>query len=241
MLRLKRTIDQRESFVSCLTHDLRTPLVAANRMLTLMQQKAFGDITGEMNEAIANIISSNQNLLQMLNSLLEVHHYEVGQKILSFITFDIKELILEVIRELQPLAREKNLELKSNLLEEIETIKGDRLELRRVLTNLISNAIKFTDKGFVQVNLQQENKQILIQVQDTGMGIPPEEQKTIFERYHQGKHRRSGKGLGLYLCQQIIDAHYGKITFQSQLGKGTTFSLSLPQLIPSQTSMTKRS
>ena len=229
MLRLKETIDQRENFVSCLTHDLRTPLVSANRMLDLISQEAFGDVTCEQEEAIANIVSSNDNMLKMLNTLLETHHYELGQKILSLIPVNLQQLISQVVTELKPLAREKGLELQYDVEKDISEIKGDRLELRRVVTNLIGNAIKFTDTGSVKVSLSQNDSEVLVRVEDTGIGISPQEQQTIFQRYHQGNHRRSGKGLGLYLTQQIINAHQGKLTVQSQLGKGTIFTFSIPK------------
>ncbi|PSB09220.1 hybrid sensor histidine kinase/response regulator [Pleurocapsa sp. CCALA 161] len=229
MLRLKETIDQRENFVSCLTHDLRTPLVAANRMLDLIEQKVFGNITCEQQEAIANIISSNDNMLEMLNTLLETHHYELGQKTLNWISVDLQQLISEVVSELEPLAREKGLELLYDAVTNVAEVKGDRLELRRVITNLIGNAIKFTDTGKVQVSVSEHESKILVQVADSGIGISPEDQKAVFQRYHQGNHRRAGKGLGLYLCQQIINAHQGELKVQSQLGQGTTFTFSLPQ------------
>lgn len=229
MLRLKETIDQRENFVSCLTHDLRTPLVAANRMLDLIQQQAFGDVNNEQQEAIANILSSNQNMLEMLNTLLETHQYELGQKTLSFIPVNLQQLIVEVVTELQPLAIEKGIELEQDIASEVPEIKGDRLELRRVFTNLIGNAIKFTDKGAVKVSLDQNESQVLVAVEDTGIGISPQDREAVFQRYHQGNHRRSGKGLGLYLCQQIINAHQGQITLTSEVDKGTTFSFWFPK------------
>ena len=230
MLRLKETIDQRENFVSCLTHDLRTPLVAANRMLDLIKQEFFGAVTREQEEAIANITSSNQNMLKMLNTLLETHQYELGKKILSFIPVNLEELILEVVTELKPLAMDKGITLESTVADDVEEIKGDRLELRRVITNLVSNAIKFTDTGKVIVSLSPTQSAVLLQVEDSGIGISPQEQETIFQRYHQGNHRRSGKGLGLYLCQQIINAHRGTIELRSQLHQGTTFTVSIPLL-----------
>ena len=229
MLRLKETIDQRENFVSCLTHDLRTPLVAANRMLDLIEQEAFGVVTSEQKEAIASIVSSNQNMLKMLNTLPETHQYELGQKILSFIPVDLQQLLSEVVIELKPLAREKDIGLSCSLNNDVPEIKGDRLELRRVITNLVGNAIKFTDQGSVTIFLSQNESEVLVQVKDSGIGISPQEQQTIFQRYHQGNHRRSGKGLGLYLCQQIINAHQGKITVKSNLGQGTTFTVSVPK------------
>ena len=229
MLRLKETIDQRENFVSCLTHDLRTPLVAANRMLELIKQQAFGETTKEQQEAIASIVGSNQNLLEMLNKLLETHHYELGQKILSFIPVDLKQLITEVTTELEPLASEKGLKLELDLTQAAK-VNGDRLELRRVLTNIIGNAIKFTDSGFVKVSLTLNESNVFVQIKDSGIGISPQEQQTVFQRFHQGNHRRAGKGLGLYLCQQIVYAHQGKLTVDSEVGKGSTFTITLPKL-----------
>ena len=229
MLRFKETIDQRENFVSCLTHDLRTPLVAANRMLDLIRQQAFGEVTDEQKEAIASIVRSNDNMLEMLNTLLETHHYELGQKTLSFIAVDLQKLISETIEELEPLAKEKGLKLEYSEDCQSSEVKGDRLELRRVITNLIGNAVKFTDKGSVKISLASKGDRVTVEVADSGIGISPEDQKAVFQRYHQGNHRRAGKGLGLYLCQQIINAHGGELTLQSELGKGTTFTFSLPK------------
>ena len=229
MLRFKETIDQRENFVSCLTHDLRTPLVAANRMLDLIRQQAFGEVTGEQKEAIASIVRSNDNMLEMLNTLLETHHYELGQKTLSFLVVDLQKLISETVSELEPLAKEKGLKLEFCPGSGSYEVKGDRLELRRVITNLIGNAVKFTDKGSVKISLTSKNDWVTVEVTDSGIGISPEDQKAVFQRYHQGNHRRAGKGLGLYLCQQIINAHGGKLTLQSELGRGTTFTFSLPK------------
>lgn len=230
MLRLKETIDQRENFVSCLTHDLRTPLVAANRMLDLITQQAFGNVTPEQKEAIFSIVSSNDNMLEMLNTLLETHHYELGQKTLSFMPVNLQQMIEGVVAELNPLASEKQIELLvSGTEEKISDVKGDRLELRRVITNLVGNAIKFTDKGKVEVNLSQSETEVIVKVIDSGIGISPKDQVAVFQRYHQGNHRRSGKGLGLYLCQQIINAHQGELDVESTEGVGTTFTFSLPK------------
>ena len=229
MLRLKETIDQRENFVSCLTHDLRTPLVAANRMLDLIRQQAFGEVSGEQKEAIANIVSSNNNMLKMLNTLLETHRLELGQKVFNLIPVELKPLVEEVVTELEPLAKEKQIKLEANLPDRVASIPGDRLELRRVISNLVGNAIKFTDNGSVKVSLSQNDSEVIVEVEDSGIGISPTDQKAIFQRYHQGNHRRSGKGLGLYLCQQIINAHHGNLTVRSQVGSGTTFTFSISQ------------
>lgn len=231
LLRLKQTIDQRENFVSCLTHDLRTPLVAADRMLTLFHQGIFGETTPQMERAISKMRRNNENLLEMLNNLLEVHCYEVGEKIFSFTPFNLQELLAEVVTELTPLAEEKGLDMQlhvGELSQLVSQFTGDRLELRRVLTNSIGNAIKFTDIGRVYVSLGISANGVVIEIQDTGIGMSPEDQETIFERFRQGNHKRSGNGLGLHLCRQVVQAHQGTIAVKSELDKGTVFTIELP-------------
>jgi two-component system sensor histidine kinase/response regulator len=248
LLRLKHSIDeqqkmtrQREDFVSRLTHDLRTPLVAADRMLALFQQETFCEISSEMKQAISVMIRSNQNLMQMVNTLLEVYRFEAGKKTLNLEKCNIQEIATEVISELNPLAEEKNLTLNldTHQLNQLENqdgnMIGDRLELRRVFNNLIGNAIKFTDTGSIEVRIFETlpNKthqgEISVEVIDTGYGISPEDQATVFERFRQGRNKRSGSGLGMHLSQRIVEAHGGKIELCSELGKGSTFTVKLPK------------
>ncbi|MBE9207799.1 hybrid sensor histidine kinase/response regulator [Nostoc sp. LEGE 06077] len=254
LLRLKHSMDerdeiarQREDFVSRLTHDLRTPLVAADRMLMLFEQGALGNLSPQMHEALTIMARSNTNLLSMVNTLLEVYRFEAGRKTLAFQPVDLKQLIVEVVGELTPLAQAKTLTIKQEYAEELtnSSIMGDRLELHRLLTNLIGNAIKFTESGYVAVHLLpvQENQEISVSrlssstpsgdyinivVADTGSGIPPEEQTTLFQRFRQGSHKSSGSGLGLYLSRRIVEAHQGQIFVNSVLGKGSKFIVYLP-------------
>ncbi|MFN6537139.1 MAG: response regulator [Nostoc sp. EkiNYC01] len=255
LLRLKHSMDerdeiarQREDFVSRLTHDLRTPLVAADRMLMLFQQGALGALSPQMQEVIAIMARSNINLLSMVNTLLEVYRFEAGRKTLALQPVNLVRLLEEVAGELTPLAQEKKLSINLDLAEELNlnTVTGDRLELHRLFTNLIGNAIKFTDSGSVTIRLaslpQFDNSSqyqfsgksnfadyISIEITDTGPGIPPEEQTTIFERFRQGSHKSSGSGLGLYLARRIVKAHQGLILLNSELGKGSTFIVFLPK------------
>ncbi|NDJ17559.1 response regulator [Myxacorys almedinensis] len=241
LLRLKHSVDerdqiarQREDFVSRLTHDLRTPLVAADRMLDLLSQGVMGELSSDVQEAIAIMVRSNQNLLTMVNLLLEVYRYEAGRKTLTFAPVNVGELAQEVVEELSPLAIDKSLALKleqSGAVEEF-VIKGDRLELRRVLTNLIGNAIKFTDEGLVTVKFSKGRMSLAaalkLEVIDTGPGIAPDEQGMLFESFNSGKHKRSGSGLGLHLSRRIVQAHNGTISVDSAVGKGSTFTVLLP-------------
>jgi signal transduction histidine kinase len=249
LLRLKHSIDeqrkmtlQREDFVSRLTHDLRTPLVAADRMLNLFLQEVFGPIPSEMKQPIHVMIRSNQNLLEMVNTLLEVYRFEAGKKTLNFESCNLTTIAAEVVSELTPLAQEKNLILKLDTHELSPTgnnggiVNGDRLELRRVFNNLIGNAIKFTDTGSIEIRIFEtlspinHLSEVVIEVQDTGYGIAAEDQGTIFERFHQGQNKRSGSGLGLHLSSRIAEAHRGKIELFSELGKGSIFTVKLPKI-----------
>ncbi|MBO3457911.1 hybrid sensor histidine kinase/response regulator [Aetokthonos hydrillicola Thurmond2011] len=248
LLRLKHSIDeqrkmtrQREDFVSRMTHDLRTPLVAADRMLNLFATETFCKISPEMKEAIAAMIRSNHNLLQMVNNLLEVYRFEAGKKTLQFENCHLGEIVQEVVQELTPLAKEKGLSVNidaSNLDQQDANagiVMGDRLELRRVVSNLIGNAIKFTDTGGVNIRVFEkflppnDQKWAIIQVEDTGYGIASEDQAILFERFRQGKNKRSGSGLGLHLSLRIIESHKGKIDISSELGKGSVFTVYLPK------------
>ncbi|MCW5316741.1 response regulator [Nostoc sp. KVJ3] len=248
LLRLKHSLDeqqkmarQREDFVSRLTHDLRTPLVAADRMLNLFEMETFCKISPEMKQAIAVMIRSNQNLMEMVNTLLEVYRFEAGKKTLNWEVCDLREISQEVVSELSPLTNEKGLTLEIDtreldpLSKNPGIIMGDRLELRRVLNNLIANAIKFTDTGGIAIRIFETSPHpgnqdsVTIEVQDTGYGIAPEDQATIFERFRQGKNKRSGSGLGLHLSHRIIEGHAGTIQVASELGKGSLFTVQLPK------------
>lgn len=247
LLRLKHAIDereqiarQREEFVSWMAHDLRTPIVAAERMLMLFQQGALGELSPGMEEAIVTMARSNRNLLAMVNTLLEVYRYEAGRKTLCFSPVEIKTVIEEVIQELSPLADQKQLSLKPNFGEKVNTkVVGDRLELHRVFTNLIGNAIKFTDTGSIEVRLSNspdandpKTSWLMIEVEDTGSGIALDDQKMVFERFRQGSHKRSGSGLGLHLSRRIVETHQGTLDLQSELGKGSVFRVCLPTQQP---------
>jgi signal transduction histidine kinase len=178
---------------------------------------------------------SNRNLLAMVNTLLEVYRYEAGRKTLCFSPINVKEVVEEVTQELSPLAAEKGLDLKYQSGENVNSkVVGDRLELHRVFTNLIGNAIKFTDTGSIEVRLSnsvpgsEPDHSLIIEVQDTGPGISPEDQKTLFERFRPGTHKRSGSGLGLHLSKKIVETHQGTIDVKSELGKGSLFIVRLP-------------
>jgi len=252
LLRLKYSMDaqadmvkQRDDFVARLTHDLRTPLVAVNRVLQFCLEGVYGEPPSDMETALANVLRNNDNLLQMANTLLEVYRHEAGHKHLAFSPVNLWELAVTVITELKPLCQEKSLYLtlcqgtqaadRDDSQPHTETpqfwVKGDRLELRRVITNLIGNAIKFTEQGGITVRLEfHETDSVQLMVSDTGPGITPEEQAQIFEWFRPGKHRRANSGLGLHLSRRIANMHGGSLQVTSSSEAGSDFTLKLPRM-----------
>jgi two-component system, sensor histidine kinase and response regulator len=231
---------QQKDFIAHLTHDLRTPLVAANLMFKLFKEESFGPLSKEMHEALTAMDRSNQNLLDLVNTLLEVHHYESGSKKITLIACNMWDIIQEVIQELQPLAQYKSLSIAAfhdvtdpGLLK----VLGDCQEIRRMLTNLVGNSLKFTDTGSVELRLGFDparvdeplalNGWVTIDIQDTGMGMSADEQLVIFQRFRTGHHRQAGSGLGLHLVQRIVTNHSGTISVHSALGKGSLFKVRL--------------
>jgi len=141
--------------------------------------------------------------------------------------FDLNEMFNNLISTLQPLAQQKNLYLKTDCPAPA-TLNADKNLIERLFTNLISNALKFTEKGGVQITAKQEGAAYKITVQDTGIGIAQEELPQIFKKYHQADRSVNGYGLGLTIVKQIAEAHKGQIEVTSELNKGTTFTVTLP-------------
>jgi two-component system, sensor histidine kinase and response regulator len=230
-------LKQREDFISRLTHDLQTPLFAANRMLQLFQEGVFGEVPPAVNQRMSVIIRSNHNLLQMVSNIVEVYSREAEQKLHTVDNCDLKDIIKDVVQELSPLVLQKNvgLHLRTHDEQAHYIVMGDCLELRRVFINLIGNSIKFTDVGQIEVGLSyadDEPETIVITVRDTGPGIAEELQSSLFERFRSGNHKRSNTGLGLYLCRRILESHHGSISLESKLSVGSTFTIRLPRYIP---------
>jgi two-component system, sensor histidine kinase and response regulator len=239
----ERLARQQEDFVSRLTHDLRTPLVAIGRMLMLLREGAWGEVAPEMADAIVTMERSNQTLLQLVNNLLEVYRYEASRKNLAMSRVNLRELIQDVAQELSPLIQERGLSLQLDLAPGVLNsgrvsveVMGDRLELRRVLMNLVANAIQFTEVGRITIrlrmitNLTKSHPQSIarVEVEDTGIGIAPTEQALIFDRFQQGRYQSTGSGLGLHLSRLIVEAHQGRIEVSSLPGRGSTFRIDIP-------------
>jgi two-component system, sensor histidine kinase and response regulator len=219
-----------------MTHDLQTPLVGANRMLDLLCDDVFGDLPAQAKSNLQIINRSNQDLLQMVRNLVEAYTYDAAAKQFTFIPIDLIRLITEIVSELTPIAIAKNIELTSTILDRDLPdanfqVAGDRLELKRLITNLVGNSLKFTDLGRISIELRPSLPNfptVTVAICDTGTGISESDLANLFERFRRGNHKRSNSGLGLYLCKQITEAHGGKISVTSKVGEGSTFLVELP-------------
>lgn len=225
----------RDDFMSTLTHDLRTPLLAAIQTLGFFADGTLGELTSRQLELIQMLSQSNRELLGLVNVLLEVYKYESGRQKLILDAVDVGDLLSQIANELNALASNREQTLQLALPKALKLkVKGDKQELKRVFVNLIGNAINFTPKnGKIAVSLHQTPEQKLqIQVQDNGRGIPASDIPLLFQRFSQGtsKQRSSGSGLGLYLSRQIVEAHQGHIWVESTEGEGSSFYVTLPTL-----------
>jgi signal transduction histidine kinase len=238
LLRVNSRISERdarlkaqENFVRLLVHDLRVPLAAAIYLLDSLVDGVYGNTLEEISPVLRRLYSSSQSLLDLVNTLLDASLYDAGVKKLNLEKVDLRQIITSVAEQLLPLATAKKLNLQINLNTSLPLIvEGAPIELQRLFLNLVSNAIKFTDFGWVKIVQQKSDSKVVIEVSDSGMGISDEDLPKIFSRFYCGGrgHTSVGFGLGLYLAKQIVEAHKGNIGVSSSPGLGSTFTIQLP-------------
>lgn len=230
----KKADKLRDDFIATLTHDLRTPLLAAIQTLKFFLDGALGELDEQQKVLLATMQKSNEDLLGLVNALLEVYKYDAEKLTLTKTDFNMYNLVEQVYNELLPLAKSKNIDFSIECDNHETKINADRSELRRVICNLCGNAINYTQEGGkVLITLKTEDKDLIFSVSDNGSGIPQEDIPNMFQRFSQGtsKKRSTGTGLGLYLSRQIIESHGGKIWLESVLNKGSEFSFLLTDVV----------
>lgn len=231
-IRVQKEMERlRDDFVATLTHDLRTPLLAAIQTLKFFLDGSLGALEDKQKVLLSTMQKSNEDLLGLVNALLEVYKYEAGKLDLCKTNFIFKDLVNQCYNELKPLAENKNIEFTLNYGADNDlAITADRGEIRRVITNLCGNAINYTNMGGkINIEVREQEGDVIFSVADNGNGIPKEDIPNLFKRFSQGtsKKRSTGTGLGLYLSRQIVEAHDGKIWLESKLNKGSEFSFLL--------------
>lgn len=230
----KETQRLRDDFIATLTHDLRTPLLATISGLDFILDKSLGEINQKQNDLFNAMKKSSEDMLGLVNALLEVYRYEAGKNYLCKTKFDIIKLTNECIEELKPLLKQAKIKLKVNKKTQELYVNADKNEIRRVIVNLMGNAVKHSQNcNLITVNIIQKEKDLTYEVVDNGAGISENDCQKLFSRFSQGTNqkRSSSTGLGLYLSRQIIEAHDGKIGVNSKLNKGSTFFFELKNSI----------
>lgn len=219
----------REDFVATLTHDLKVPIVAESNMLDFLINGKFGEINTKQAEAITNMKNSNKELLELVQILLETYKIDESGIELDKQTIDLEPFVLGIVEDMQPIAEKSGFKVLFSA-KDSPKVSADSIQLKRVIKNLIQNAISHGDstKG-VNVLLKQEENFVKISVIDYGKGISKGELDKIFKKYYSTakKFRKIGTGLGLYLSQQIIKAHGGEITVRSEENINTEFCINL--------------
>lgn len=227
---LKKLEQVRTEFLGNVSHELRTPIFAIQGFLETLLDGALYD--NKVNRTFLQKANQHtQNLNNLLNDLIDISMIESGQMRMSFRYFDVNEFIAAIISEMKPLANNKEISLIFHRDPGNSKVFGDKEKIKQVMVNLVMNAIKYTEKGRVEIGIIDEGKRGKIYVKDTGIGISDSDLSRIFERFYRVDRDRSrqqgGTGLGLAISKHIIEAHGAKIDVVSRLGEGTTFSFSL--------------
>ncbi len=231
--RLQELEKLRDDLKNMIVHDLRTPLTSV--IAGMQTLETVGELDTLQQEMVGIAISGGETLLGMINDLLEVEKMESGALQLDYIVLDAVALVENASGQVASLAAGKNLRIVKQIAPSLPPFRGDDSKLRRILVNLLGNAIKFTPEGgtlTIDVRLSEDRRFLLFSVSDTGEGIPTESFDRIFEKFGQVASRQGGRtmstGLGLTFCKLAVEAHGGRIGVASASGEGSTFTFTLP-------------
>ena len=243
--KLKEASKIQEQFVANISHEIRTPMNAILGFAGLLQKTGLDK---NQHEYVRSIRSSAENLLTIINDILDLSRIESGMMHIERLPFNLRELLDSLATMMNVKAKSRNLYLITEIDQSIpQVLKGDAVRLTQILINLLSNALKFTDEGGVSIKAECAEKKdeitsVRFIISDTGIGIDPAKQKTIFERFHQAQpettRRYGGTGLGLSIVKQLVEIQNGTISIDSEPGKGSVFTVVLPYQISNEPEMT---
>ncbi|MBK5291185.1 MAG: hybrid sensor histidine kinase/response regulator, partial [Acidobacteriia bacterium] len=224
----------KSEFLANMSHELRTPMSGVLGMIDIVMDE---ELPLNQRESLEAAKGCANNLLALLNDILDLSKIEAGRMMLERIPLDVRSVVQDCVKALQPKCRQKGIAIHSSISSGMpQQLLGDPLRLRQIVTNLLSNAVKFTDNGSVQVRarmtLPASGKAILeLEVADTGTGIPKDKQASIFEEFTQADgsvtRKYGGTGLGLTITRRLVEMHHGGITVESEVGHGSTFRVVL--------------
>jgi signal transduction histidine kinase len=224
--------EHKSQFFANMSHELRTPLNGILGFAELLADGLYGTLPGKALEILERIQKDGKHLLSLINDVLDISKIEAGQLTLALDDYSLQGIVETVVASTGSLARTKGIELRAVISPDLPVGYGDERRLAQVLLNLVGNAIKFTDTGFVEVSAKAMDDHFVIAVQDTGPGIPAADRARIFEDFQQVDNsitrQKGGTGLGLAIARRLVDVHGGRIDLQSTPGAGSTFTIYLP-------------
>jgi len=223
----------KDEFVSIASHQLRTPLTALNGYTGMLLDEDVGPINDKQREYLGEIKKSNDRMIKLITSLLNVSRVDLGVFTVDPEPVNFKEVAESIIKELSSNIKDKNLQIKTNFEKDLPVLNADPKIIRMIFQNLLSNAVKYTPpEGNISLNIKKSDTLLLVAVTDTGCGIPTTEQSRIFTKLFRADNARvkdpTGTGLGLYIIKETIEQTGGKIWFESKENQGSTFYVSIP-------------
>lgn len=232
----KEQLIMKDQILSHVSHELRTPLTALHQFVTILLDGLAGEINAEQKEYLRIMLRNANQLNQMIDDLLDSTRIDSGKMLFKPVMMSFQRILDEIYLTLRPLAFEREISLTADIDTLLPHLDADPVRVRQVLLNLLDNALKFTPNGgsiSVRAGVYEPDPAfVCISVRDTGPGISPEGQKKLFQRLHQEDNAdhvsRKGLGLGLYISKEIVSRHNGKIWVESQPGRGSTFTFTLP-------------
>jgi len=223
----------KSEFLANMSHELRTPLNAIIGFSEVLLERLFGDLNAKQDDYLKDIFTSGKHLLGLINDILDLSKVEAGRMELEPSLFDLASAISNAMTLVRERAQRHGIALGQQVDAKLTEITADERKFKQILLNLLSNAVKFTpDNGRIDVTARREENDIMVAVHDTGIGIAPEDQAAVFEEFRQvGRHytsKQEGTGLGLALTKRFVELHGGRIWLESEPGKGSTFTFTIP-------------
>jgi signal transduction histidine kinase len=236
--KLKALDAQKDEFISMAAHELRAPMTAIKGYVSMVMEGDTGDIPEKARGFLADANNINDRLIRLVNNMLNVSRIEEGRIVFQMEDENLSRVVKSVFSQFTPEAERKNLKYVLDIPTHIkDKVHVDPDRIQEVVGNLISNAVKYTDQGFVKVTLMQPNDKVVrFEISDSGPGIPEDEQGKLFQKFHRietNVGKTTGTGLGLYISKLLVEKFNGTIGMKSKPGKGSTFWFELPLTSPS--------